>query len=477
MKNILFFFCFFLLLSPVILIAQPSGYEITITLKPFKNQMVYLGYHYGKIKALSDSAFLNAESKAIIKGNQPLPGGIYFIVSQQKQILFEILIDKQQVFSIEADSAKGYNHVVFQHSPDNEMFQQYTAFVGEKGSNITSQINRLSSATNASDSIAIQKNIKTLNEEIQTYRRNVEKDHPKSMLTALFKAMEEPVIPPASSHPKGKYDSVYAYQYFKNHYWDGVSFEDQRLLRTPIFEAKLDKYFKELVVPVPDSIIKEMDKMLLKAKPNKEMYKFLVNRFAEQYINPQYMGQDAVFVHLFEKHINNNPSVDWYTEKQQKQISDRAYSLMANLIGQPAQNLIMMDTSGKSKSLYEINAPFTVICFWDPTCGHCKEMVPKLDSLYRLKWQKAGIKILGVMVDGGVDNWKKYIKENQLNWIHVYQTNAQREADYAAGRASYKQLYDVYQTPVLYLLDKEKRIIAKKLEYYQIDEVITLKSK
>ena len=82
------------------------------------------------------------------------------------------------------------------------------------------------------------------------------------------------------------------------------------------------------------------------------------------------------------------------------------------------------------------------------------------------------------MVDGGKEAWLKYIRENNLkDWINVYQTAAQKDADNAAGKASYKQLYDVFQTPVLYLLDKDKRIIAKKLSYQQLDEVLTLKIK
>jgi len=59
--------------------------------------------------------------------------------------------------------------------------------------------------------------------------------------------------------------------------------------------------------------------------------------------------------------------------------------------------------------------------------------------------------------------------------LHVNQNEEQKNADIAAGKPSYRQLYDVYQTPVLYLLDKNKRIIAKKLNHQQIDEVIKIK--
>ena len=69
-------------------VAAQTGYNIPITLKPYKNTWVYLGYYYGKLKALSDSVLLDANSKGVFKGKEALPGGIYFIVSPKKEILF-----------------------------------------------------------------------------------------------------------------------------------------------------------------------------------------------------------------------------------------------------------------------------------------------------------------------------------------------------------------------------------------------------
>jgi thiol-disulfide isomerase/thioredoxin len=149
---------------------------------------------------------------------------------------------------------------------------------------------------------------------------------------------------------------------------------------------------------------------------------------------------------------------------------------MANLIGKQAPQLDMVDTAGKPTPLYSQPAEFTVICFWDPTCSHCKETVPKVDSIYKAKWQKEGVKIYGVKTDGTMAEWKDFIHDHHLDgWTHVYQLAVKEEEDNRLQRPGYKQLYDVYQTPLLYLLDKDKRIIAKKLNYLQIDEVINAK--
>jgi peroxiredoxin len=474
MKNILF-------LSLILLgyrsVSAQSAYQIHLQLKPFANSKVYLGYYYGKIKAVADSVVLDGACEGDFRGKEKLAGGIYFIVSPKKEILFEVLIDQQQHFSIAADSARIPGSIRFSGSPDNDQFQQYTAFMNKQGIAISNLQKDLSAAKTKKDSALIRDKIREANAAVISYRAGVEKKYPASLLTTLLRVLREPVVPPASQQPGGKYDTSFAYHYFKNHYWDSISFTDDRLIRTPVFEPKLDRYYKELVPPDPDSINREIDHMLLYSRTNAEMFKYLLIHFVQKYINPEYMGQDAVFVHLFEKYINTGQA-EFFTEKYRKFVNDRAYSVMANLIGQPAPNLEMTNTLEKTVNLYDIPADFILVCFWDPTCSHCKETVPRVDSIYQAKWKAEGVRIFGVMVEGGKDNWLNFIKDHNLNdWINVYQTSAQHDAEASAGHPDYRQLYDVYQTPVMFLLDKDKRIIAKKLAYAQFDEIISLKLK
>jgi hypothetical protein len=466
---------FFLLL--ISYYGYSQGYAIHLTLKPFSNSKVYLGYHYGKVKAVADSVILDGNSEGVFKGSEKLAGGIYFIVSPRKEILFELLIDQQQQFSISADSARLPASIVFTGSPENKTFLDYTSFMNSHGKELASLQSQLLQAKSKNDSAVIKEKVRKVNEEVKSEREEIQNKDPNSLLATLLRMLKEPVVPPIPTLPNGRSDSSFAYRYFKTHYWDNVSYTDDRLIRTPIFEPKLDHYYKDLVSPEPDSLNREIDHMLLFSRTNKEMFKFLLVYFVQKYVNPEYMGQDAVFIHLFEKYINTGMA-DFFTEKYRKFVDDRAYSIMANLIGQPAANLEMTDTSGKPRSLYEIPANFVLVCFWDPTCSHCKEVIPKVDSIFQAKWKYEGLQIFGVMVDGGQDNWLNFIRTHNLgDWINVYQTTVQHDADVAAGRPDYRQLYDVYQTPVLYLLDKEKRIVAKKLTYQQMDEVINLKLK
>jgi thiol-disulfide isomerase/thioredoxin len=464
-----------LCLITVVPLFSQKGYDIGIQLKPYKNTWIYLGYYYGKVRALADSTMLNDSSAGHFKGNEPLKGGIYFVVSPSRQILFEVLVDKDQRFSVSADTISLPFSVKFTGSPENKQFQDYSSFAANTGKKISMLNLEAGAAKSKKDSGLISAHTALLTGKLQKYRDSINTKFPESFLSALFRAMNEPKIPAATKQPGGKYDSNYVYHYFKSHYWDGISFMDDRLVRTPFFEQKLDKYFQNLVAPNADSLIKETDDMLLQSRSAKEMYQYLMVHFVQQYINPMYMGQDAVFVHLFEKYINAGKA-EFFSPQYKDFATKRAYSLMANLIGQPSAQLDMVDTAERPLPLYSLNGAFTVICFWDPTCSHCKEIVPKVDSIYNAKWKDEGVQLYGVKVDGTKEEWLKFIDEHHLKgWNHVYQLKIKEEEEVREKRAGFRQLYDVYQTPLLYLLDKDKRIIAKKLTYLQIDEVIKAK--
>jgi hypothetical protein len=475
MKRTLFLAALFI---PAFAFAQQSGYEIKVTFKPFKNQYIFLGHYSGKQLPIIDSVLVNDKSEGVFKGTKKLGAGVYLVGYPNKMGFFEFLIGKNQHFSVRVDSANLQN-VVFTNSPDNDLFLGYQRFMSANGKKIDSAQRRLPLAKNRKDSSAVEAFVLNTNKAIRDYRVDIIKKYPDGELTFLLKLLQEPEVPPVSKQPGGQYDSTFAYRYYKSHFWDGINFYDDRLLRTPIFENKLDKYFEQLVYPHPDSVNKEIDWMLSYASGNEEMQKFFLMKFANRYLNQKYMWEDAVFVHLFEKYFSQK-TYPWLTEKGVKTIQDRAYSLMANLVGNPASEIDLPDTAGKSLRLYSLASPYIVIVIWDPTCSHCKETLPKVDSFYQHIWKGEGVKIFSMAkeTDGNKNDWLDFIRQHQLQeWSNVYYSKADDKSRVDAGIPGYSQLYDVQTFPTLYLLDKDKRIIAKKLSYEQIDQVLQEKIK
>ena len=72
--------------------------------------------------------------------------------------------------------------------------------------------------------------------------------------------------------------------------------------------------------------------------------------------------------------------------------------------------------------------------------------------------------------------WTKYIRENKIaDWTNVYQTKEMEAAIADSKKPGFRQLYDIKVTPTIYLLDKEKRIIGKKLTIEQLHELLQVK--
>lgn len=452
-----------------------DGYEIKVTLKPFKNEWIYLGHYYGKQLPIIDSAKLNDKSEAILKGNKKLGGGIYLIGFPNRTHNFEILVDKNQKFSVVADTSN-FRNINFQNSAENVQFKEYQQFMTKNGKAIDSLF-QLRKGSSPQDSLKLNAQIDAIDDKIRKHRTDLIAKDPNGLLAALLKAMKEPEIP--KNDPAAKKDSLFAYKYFKRHYWDGVNFWDDRLIRTPFFEGRIDRYMDQLVYPNADSVIKEMDYMLGFASINEEMQKFLLLKFVNRYLNQKYMWEDKVFVHLFEKYFSQK-KYPWLNERGMKTITDRAYSLMANILGSEAADVELPDTAGKITKLYSLQSPYTLVVIWDPTCSHCKETLPKLDSAYHAKWKGLGLKFFGLAkeTEGKKTDWINFIRDYKLNdWTHVYYSKADDQTRVNAGIPSYSQLYDVQTFPTLYLLDKDKRIIAKKLALEQIGDILEYRFK
>jgi len=103
-----------------------------------------------------------------------------------------------------------------------------------------------------------------------------------------------------------------------------------------------------------------------------------------------------------------------------------------------------------------------MLVFWDPDCGHCKKEMPKIKEVYD-KYRDKGLKVYAVCTELEKDKWINYMDKHQYNWIDV--------ADFEL-RSPFRELYDISSTPKVFLLDKDKKIIAKKLNHEQLDKVL-----
>jgi hypothetical protein len=264
-----------------------QGHSIQISLKPYQNTKIYIGTNYGNSRVLADSAILNDKSEGVFESSKKLTPGIYFVVSPKYAILFDFLVDENQKFKIIADTTN-LTAVTIIGSKENDIFKNYSKSMNDIGAQLTEIEKAFKSATNASDSTTLVNKYNDKKKELNDNRQAIMKGQPNSMTAYFLNVMQRPDVP-AIPIVNGKADSTYPFYYVKNHFWDNVVFNDNRLVRTPFFEAKLDEYFKNYVSREPDSIIEEVQYMLTVAKTGNEIYPFLLFKFTNKYITPEFM--------------------------------------------------------------------------------------------------------------------------------------------------------------------------------------------
>ncbi len=461
-----------LLLLSVLLLSIPKlySYNITIKINGAPNTKFLMGYYYGDKQYIKDSATTDATGKMIFKSKENLQGGIYLVASADRALLFDFVVS-EQIFSLETDTNDYSGNMKVKGSDENTLFFEYAKFTSKISAEMAPQEKKYKEAKEKKDTVALREakeKVIAIENKLNDYRSNIMKSKPNTLLAKIFNMMKDVDVPEAPILPNGAKDSLFGYRYFREHFFDNFDFGDDRIVYTPVFHSKIEYYITKLTPQIPDSINKAIDFLVQKTLKNKEVSKWCIYWITNHYETSQYMGMDAVFVHMVDNYYKNPKISYWVDDALRAKIEDRADNLRNNLLGKIAPNLIMPDTGFVMRELHKINAKYTMILYWDANCGRCKEEIPRLKELYeKLNSDKtASIKkfeVYAVSLTNVAEEWKKYVADNKLKWINVSDLY---------NNTKFRKLYDIYSTPVIYLLNEKKEIVAKRLSVEQVADFI-----
>jgi thiol-disulfide isomerase/thioredoxin len=153
----------------------------------------------------------------------------------------------------------------------------------------------------------------------------------------------------------------------------------------------------------------------------------------------------------------------WTDEAVLERMVTHANKLSHILIGKQAPELYMFDTNGMFRSNYDIKKKYTVMWFWDLNCGHCKSAGPKLVEFYNRAKDSLDFEVFAICITNDIEKWKQAIIEREFPWINVGGNHANLD---------YRVVFDVTTTPVIFVLDREKNIIVKKIGVEELENFL-----
>ncbi len=469
MKKLKVLFIAVSLLAPFLAFSQ--GYKIETKINGVKDTTLLLGYYFNKQMFVKDTAIVDSNGQGVLEGKEPLDGGIYVIYLPDKSY-FDILIADDLQFSVTATKGDLVRSQKITGNQEAEDFLKYQKYLNEKqkeAGKLQEQLKGLKKDSPEYNKI-IDK-LKAIKKDVDNHmEKTIEKN--KGTLLANFLLMTKDVEIPDFTAPDNvaNKDSVIQakkYEFYKKHYWDNVDFNDERLLRTPVFTSKLERYFTKVLLQQPDTLIKEANMVIAKTNDPK-FRRYLIQYLFNMANESKIMGMDKMVVALGEKYYLSGQA-DWADSTFLGKLQERITKIKPNLIGNNAPDLLMESVDGQYYRLSEVDAPITILIFWEPNCGHCKKEVPKLKEEVWDKYRDKGVKIFAVYTQVDKEPWEKFIEEHDLyEWINVYDPYY---------RSNFRNLYDVYSTPTIYVLDKDKKIVGKRIGVEQLPGFIDFELK
>ena len=475
----LFLFILTIFLSQTVL---PQGHDIKIKMKDLADSTILLGHYLNKSMYPDDTIKLDDNGNGAFKGKTMLPGGMYIVYLPSTKF-FQILLDKDQQFSIEADTSDFANTVKIKGSEDNAIFydfQKYMIALSEEASAVQQKLKTLK---NDAEKEEYRNKLKKLGEERIEHIKKIIQEHPGLFVSTFLKATLDIEVPDPPLLANGKKDSLWQYYYYRNHYFDNFNYTDPRLLRTPLIEDKVMDYISKVIPQIPDSIILYCDTLLDKSEADSNIFRFMLITLFNHFVKSNIMGMDAVYVNLGEKYYLTR---SWWSDKKYlEDLKDRIEKTKPLLIGKTAPDIELMlvptdhfiaaenDTAlkrfphaGTKIELHDIEAKYLVLVFWEADCGHCKVAIPKLHEIYENSLKNKDIKILAISTlfgEEGKIKWIDFVNKHKLyDWMNAWNPYSYE----------YKLKYDILTTPQIFILDKDKKIVAKRIGPEQIEPMI-----
>jgi thiol-disulfide isomerase/thioredoxin len=223
------------------------------------------------------------------------------------------------------------------------------------------------------------------------------------------------------------------------------------------------------------------------------MFKFCVDYITNTSAKSNIMGMDkAYFLMVDRYYCKTNPATGksfahWMKDDKLDELCKENKIKMLTMMGVVPPNISLRDTTDVNwKNFYDLKSEYTILYFWDPECGHCKKVTPKLQELYSKKLKARNVEVFAVGKATGDDfeKWKKFIRDNNLEFINVGMTKklyeeAQKDAlsliqskKTTLEALNYHDTYDIYATPKIIVLDKDKKIVAKQLTISQLEDFL-----
>ncbi len=364
--------------------------------------------------------------------------GMYRIVYAvpQEDYNFDVIFNGKEDIVLSFNTETG---VEFKSSAENKLLKSYTNSMSAVTQSISKYFRE-----NKKDTLALNAIFKTQREA----QSNFEKLAEKTIALQFIKANK--------SYIPTKYEDVKTYvNNLKKYYFNNVDFNNKTLQSSSFLEERMNNYVFGMSSDKVDEITNYKNNIDVFCNAMKQapatIKRILLVSLWQQMADLDY--EDVA------NYISNKYLIEIAKSLKDKELVD-ALSQYKNLsTGSKAPDfsfVIEKDNKKFSKKLSELNSGQKyIIIFWNSGCSHCLDEIPKVQNFIK-SYKKQRIKVIAVGLEDESKMWKEKIKSYPefINVLGLGKWNNE------IGNK-----YGVKETPTYFVLDKDKRIIAKPEDF------------
>ncbi|NQU51291.1 MAG: redoxin domain-containing protein [Bacteroidetes bacterium] len=459
-----YFLPIFLFVLSISSLSNAQGYQIQIQLESAPNKEIYLAHYYIGNIFIDDTLQLDAGGSGILKGDSLLHQGLYKIYLDDKNH-FDFLLGADQTFSI-SNKTFATNSIQVNDAGESEEFVKYMGFLNnlkKEGAELKEKLKNAS----ADEKSKIKNQLEKLTPSLHQYWKRIENEFPNSFLAKFLMSNNVPKLDesalPTEILQNDSLLLLARFKYQQKHFWENFDYTDERFLYTPLLKPKMETWFTKVLYQNYDSVHPQVFEFIENVRPQKRIFQFATSFFLNSSINSNIMGMDALFVDLAKTYYLSGEAF-WATDESLKKIKENVLFFESNLIGKVAPNLTFESVDGEFFELHKIEKKRTCVLIYEPNCSHCKVFVPQFYTDVYQKYKDKGLEVFAIYSMDNKEEWIEFLEKHKLwDWINVW------DKDHASR---FKILYDARKTPGIYVLDENKKIIAKKMTVEQLEHLM-----
>ncbi|GBU06670.1 hypothetical protein AwDysgo_00010 [Bacteroidales bacterium] len=466
--------------------AAQDSLQIEIDAPQLANKEIILCNYFNGANYKQNAITLSKKGTGYFQQNKALPQGLYLVYVDSTRF-FDLILGDDQIFKLKIDTTNFVQNNRIEGSIQSEAFFEYARFISAKQRErrdvieeikvVRTQIqedNAKNEPKEADDTTYIEtqneKELKLLiaqidsaNQSVIAFQKSFHDQYKEQWVGKFIKGLD-PIETGPFPQPKTQEEAMQEFQYQKFHYFDNTDLSDRRFWYTNYFPPKILSYIQENVEMDPDSMAAAASRIVEKSRGDSITYRMTLSKLTNFATQSNIMGMENIWAKLAEDYYLSGLAPNNMDSTFMANIRSEYKKIRYNRIGMQAHNMSLEDTIGNKVNLYDIAAKYTLIYFFEPSCGHCKKTTPILHDKLYAKFKDRGFEVACITNILDRDEWMRFIHTHKLDqWHNLWDPK----------RVSYYwQFYDTSATPSIYLIDENKKIIAKKLDVENLDQIL-----